>query len=258
MINLKKSAFIQRISLFCLLSLTLFSAPLKIGVSSDFNVELVKSIMKQDKTLDIELIKYENEKFLNRDLLEKKIDINIFQTLDYLNSYNDLNESTIESIGETYIEPMGIYSDKRSSIKSMVAGDVIAIPNDPSNKKRSLIFLEKMGLIELDHKKQITIDGILSNPFQIEIASVETSILPRFLEVADYVILNAGMAFDIGYIPKIDSLFLEDFNKKYINIVAVREKMLKNKKVVRFSKLIKSKETKIFILEKYGNNVSFF
>ena len=258
MINLKKSAFIQRISLFCLLSLSLFSAPLKIGVSSDFNAELVNFIMEQDKTLDIELVRYENNKNLNRDLLDEKIDVNIFQTLDYLNSYNDLNNSSIESIGETYTELIGIYSDKHSTIKSMVAGDIIAVPNDPSNKKRSLIFLEKMGLIKLDHGEKITIDGILSNPFKIEIVGVDTSILPRFLEVADYVILNGGMAFSVGYTPKIDSLFLEDFNKKYINIIASREKMLENKKIVRFSKLVQSKETKLFILEKYGNNVRFF
>lgn len=258
MIDLKKSAFIQRISLFFLLSLSLFSAPLKIGVSSDFNAELVKFIMEQDKTLDMELIRYENNKDLNKDLLDEKIDVNIFQTLDYLNSYNGLNDSSIESIGETYTEPMGIYSNKHGSIKSMVAGDIIAVPNDPSNKKRSLIFLEKMGLIKLDHGKKITIDGIASNPFKIEIVGVDTSILPRFLEVADYVILNGGMAFSVGYTPKIDSLFLENFNKKYINIIAAREKMLKNKKIVRFSKLIQSKETKLFILEKYGNNVSFF
>ncbi|WP_028857416.1 MetQ/NlpA family ABC transporter substrate-binding protein [Psychrilyobacter atlanticus] len=258
MINLKKSVFIQRISLFFLLSLSLFSAPLKIGVSSDFNAELVNFIMEQDKTLDIELVRYEKNKNLNRELLDEKIDVNIFQTLDYLNSYNDLNDSSLESIGETYTEPIGIYSDKHSTIKSMVAGDIIAVPNDPSNKKRSLIFLEKMGLIKLDHRKQITIDRILSNPFKIEIVGVDASILPRFLEVADYVILNGGMAFSVGYTPEIDSLFLEDFNKKYINIIASREEMLENKKVVRFSKLIQSKETKLFILEKYGNNVSFF
>lgn len=258
MITLKKSAFIQRISLFCLLSLSLFSAPLKIGVDSDFNVELVNFIMEQDKTLDIELVRYENNKNLNRDLLDEKIDLNIFQTLDYLNSYNDLNDSSIESVGETYTEPIGIYSDKHGTIKSMVAGDIIAVPNDPSNKKRSLIFLEKMGLIKLDHGKQITIDGILSNPFKIEIVGVDPFMLPRFLEVADYVILSGGAAFSAGYTPKRDSLFLENFSKKYINIIAAREKMVKNKKIVRFSKLAQSNETKVFILEKYGNNVRFF
>ncbi len=45
----------QRISLFFLLSVSLLSAPLKIGVSSDFNAQLVNFIMEQDKTLDIEL-----------------------------------------------------------------------------------------------------------------------------------------------------------------------------------------------------------
>jgi len=257
-INLEKSAFIKKISLFFLLSLTLFSAPLKVGVGSDFNFELVKFIMEQDKTLDIELVRYENDKNLNRDLLNEKIDVNIFQTLDYLNSYNDLNGSSIRSIGETYAEPMGLYSEKHNSIKSMPVGAVIAVPKDPSNKKRALIFLEKMGLIKLDHGKKITIEGIFSNPFKIEIVGVETSILPRFLEVADYVILSGGTAFSLGYTPQTDSLFLESFNKKYINIIATREKMIKNKKIIQFSELAKSKETKLFILEKYGNNISFF
>ncbi|HAS79332.1 MAG TPA: hypothetical protein DCR90_00300 [Fusobacteriaceae bacterium] len=66
------------------------------------------------------------------------------------------------------------------------------------------------------------------------------------------------MAFDLGYIPRIDSLFLEDANKKYINIIATRKKLLKKKKIIRFSELIKSEETKIFILEKYGNNIILF
>jgi D-methionine transport system substrate-binding protein len=214
--------------------------------------------MEQDRALDIELVRYENDKNLNRDLLNKKIDVNIFQTLDYLNVCNKLNDSSIISIGETYVESMGIYSKKHNSIKSMVAGAVIAIPEDPSNEKRALIFLEKMGLIKLNHEKKITIKEILSNPFKIEIIRMETSILPRFLEFADYVILNGGTAFSVGYTPEIDSLFLESFDKKYINIIAARGKMLKNKKIVRFSKLVQSKETKLFILEKYGNNVSFF
>ena len=258
MISLKKSAFIKKVSIFFLVSLSLFSAPLKVGVSSNFNIKLVNFIIEQDKTLDIELVKYEKNENLNRDLLDKKIDVNIFQTLDYLNLYNDLNDSSIRSIGKTYVEPIGIYSNKHNSIKDMVARDIIAIPNDPSNKKKSLIFLEKIGLIELDYGKKITIDNIFLNTFKIEIVGVNTSMLPRFLEVADYVVLNTGMAFDLGYVPKIDSLFLEDFNKKYVNVVATRKKMLKNKKIVRFSKLVQSKETKLFILKKYGDNISLF
>ncbi len=258
MINLKRLIFIQRISIFFLFSFSIFSAPLKIGVASDFNEKLVRFIMKQDETLDIEIVKYKNMDNLNRDLLDKKIDINIFQTLDYLNEYNNLNNSSIISIGKTYLESIGIYSKKHSSIKNIVKGNIIAIPNDLSNEKRSLIFLEKVGLIKLDHKKEITIDNIISRLFNIKIIGIEPRMLPRVLKMADYVILNNTLAFDLGYIPRIDSLFLEDANKKYINIIATRKKLLKKKKIIRFSELIKSEETKIFILEKYGNNIILF
>lgn len=258
MINLKMLVFIKKISIFFLFSFSLFSAPLRIGVNSDFNMKLVNFILKQDETLDIELVKYEKNGDLNRDLLDKKIDINIFQTLDYLNVYNDLNDSSIISIGETYVEPLGIYSNKYTSIKSIRTGDVIAIPNDPSSKKRSLIFLEKIGLIKLDYKKEIIIDNIFFNPFKIKIVSVDTFILSRLLKVADYVVLSSDIAFSSGYTPIRDSLFLEDFNKKYVNIIATRKKNIKNKKIIKFSKLIQSKATKLFIMEKYGNNIKFF
>ena len=258
MINLKRLIFIQRISIFFLFSFSIFSAPLKIGVASDFNEKLVRFIMKQDETLDIEIVKYKNMDNLNRDLLDKKIDINIFQTLDYLNEYNNLNNSSIISIGKTYLESIGIYSKKHSSIKNIVKGNIIAIPNDLSNEKRSLIFLEKVGLIKLDHKKEITIDNIVSRLFNIKIIGIEPRMLPRVLKMADYVILNNTLAFDLGYIPRIDSLFLEDANKKYINIIATRKKLLKKKKIIRFSELVQSEEIKIFILEKYGNNIILF
>jgi len=257
-INLKRLISIQRISIFFLFSFSIFSAPLKIGVASDFNEKLVRFIMKQDETLDIEIVKYKNKDNLNRDLLDKKIDINIFQTLDYLNEYNNLNNSSIISIGKTYLESIGIYSKKHNSIKNIVKGNIIAIPNDLSNEKRSLIFLEKVGLIKLDHKKEITIDNIVSRLFNIKIIGIEPRMLPRVLKMADYVILNNTLAFDLGCIPRIDSLFLEDANKKYINIIATRKKLLKKKKIIRFSELIKSEETKIFILEKYGNNIILF
>ena len=115
-----------------------------------------------------------------------------------------------------------------------------------------------MGLIKLDYNKKITIDEIISNPFEIKIIGVDnTPTLTKVLNIADYVIFSSDIAFNIGYTPKTDSLFLENFNKKYINIIATREKMLKNKKIIQFSKLIQSKKTQLFILKKYGNNISF-
>lgn len=257
MISLKKSVFMRQISLFFLINLTLFAAPLKVGVSSNFNVQLVNFIIKQDKTLDIELIKYQSDKNLNKDLLDKKIDVNIFQTLDNLNLYNNLNETNITSISESYIEPMGLYSKKYETIKNIKNKAIIAIPKGPSNKSRSLKILETLGLIKLDHTKQGITNKIISNPFKIEVVEIDNFLLPRFLEIADYVILSCEIALNVGYSPQIDSLFLEGFNKKYVNIIATRENMLKNKKIIRFSELIKSQETKLFILEKYGKNIKF-
>ena len=238
MINLKKLTIIQKISLFLFLNISIFSAPLKVGINSYLNPELVKFIT-DDEALDIQLIHYENNRKLNRDLLNKKIDVNIFQTLDQLNRYNKLNDNSIISIGETYIEPLGLYSKKNNSIKNIMNRAIITIPKDPSNRRRSLILLEKIGLIKLiDHSENITLKDIVSNPFNIDLIEVEEHMLSRFLEVSDYVIFSSDIAYDIGYNPQADSLFLETSNRKYINVVATRENMIKNKQIIEFSKKI--------------------
>ena len=237
MINLKRLITIQKLSLFFLLNLSILSAPLKVGVNSNLNLKLVQTII-DDNILDIKLIRYENSKKLNRDLLDKKIDVNIFQTLDQLNRYNDLNNDSIISIGETYIEPMGLYSKKNNSIKNITNGAIITVPKDPFNQRRSLILLEKIGLIELpDHNENFTLNDITSNPFNIDLVGVEKHMLSRFLEVSDYIILSSDIAYDVGYIPKIDSLFLG--NSSDIYVVATRENMIKNKQIINFSKEIK-------------------
>ncbi|MCK5779414.1 MAG: hypothetical protein KAH04_00215 [Psychrilyobacter sp.] len=252
------SLVILKISLFLIFSISIYSSPLRIGVTSNFNSETVKFINNLDTTLEIEIIYYNNYEIMNSDLLDKKIDITMFQTLDFLEEYNKKNKTNLLPLVEMYVESMGIYSLKHNSIKGVSHGSTIIIPEDTSNQKRALEFLETMGLIKLNPiRTKTAIRNIISNPFNLEIVAVASNLMTRYLEVADYVVLNGEIATNEGYNPEKDSLALENFYKKYINVLVTREKFIEDREVVKFSELLKSKETKLFILMKYGNNISF-
>jgi len=258
MISLKKISFILNISLFLLFTNILLASTIKVGVVSEFDNDLVELVKDQNQDLKIEIIKYKNIKNSNDALVNKKIDINLFQTLDYLTTYNSENDSSLKVVAKEYVEPIGIYSKHYNSIKSIEVGALVVIPRDPSNNSRSLKFLSEIGLLEFPpNKDTVTKNDIVENYFDIEIVEAESSKLPRYLEFADYVVLSGEAAFNTGYIPKYDSLFLETVNPKYTSVVATRKEDVENTNIVKFVKKIKSKETELFILKNYEDNIYF-
>ena len=255
MIKSKKMKLIIKINLFFLIGTFLFAAPLKIGVVSDFDYKVAEFI-KSKSEVDIEIVKFETIDDSNDNLVKRKIDLNLFQTLDHLKNYNSKNKGSLKKVAELYIYPIGIYSKNHSSIKDIEEGAIIAIPKDKIEASRSLKLLNEVGLIELSSGKTIfKKEDIVKNKFNIKIVEVSSTILPRFLEIADFVVLSGEEAFNLGYSPESDSVFLENVNYNNINVVAVREKSLKRRDIIRVIKDINSKETKLFILEIYGDNI---
>ena len=57
--------------------------------------------------------------------------------------------SFFEAIGDTFIIPLNLYSDKVSSVDELKDGDTVAIPDDLTNGGRALKVLESASLITL-------------------------------------------------------------------------------------------------------------
>ena len=86
---------------------------------------------------------------MNTAVANKEIDVNAFQSYAYLVAFNAGNKSKIAPLATTYLEPMGIYSDKIKKIEDFTNGETIAVPNDPANEARALLLLQTAGLIKL-------------------------------------------------------------------------------------------------------------
>jgi len=189
---------------------------------------------------------------------EKHLDGNFFLHQPYLNEFkkNHKNDSQVP-IAKVHVEPFAAYSSKFKKVADLPNGATVAIPNDPSNSGRALLLLAKQGLLKLKDPNNIsaTRKDILENPKNLKFKELEAATLPRVLSQVDLALINTNYAIEAKLNPVKDSLFIEDANSPYANLLVARED---NKNSSAFKKLtaaLNSPEVKKFIEEKYKGAV---
>jgi D-methionine transport system substrate-binding protein len=187
---------------------------------------------------------------LNPALAAGDINLNSFQHVPYLKAYLEDNASDLVSIGTTYVAPMGIYSKTIKSLEELKEGDIVAIPNDPSNGGRALFLLQKAGKISLDPKAGILLTpyDIKDNPLKLKIVEVDAAQAPKALDDAVAVAINNNYATPVGLNPLKDAIFLEDADSPYVNIIVARGSEKDNVNYQKFVKAYQSQPVADLIL----------
>lgn len=194
------------------------------GPESDL-VKVAQAIAKEKYDLNLKVIEFEDYNTPNTALAEGSIDANMFQHQQYLDFVIAHKKLAIQSIGKTFIYPMGGYSKKYTTIGQLPEKAIIALPNDPSNSERALKLLADSGLISLsapDANQVISLKNITANPKQFVFKELDAAQLPRALEDVDLAIINTNYAMPAGLKPKRDAIIIESSKSPYANIVAVR------------------------------------
>ena len=152
---------------------------------------------------------------------------------------------------------MGIYSKKIKSLNELKDGASIALPNDPTNGGRSLLLLEKAGLLKLKDGVGVkaTVQDITENPKHLQFKEVEAAQVPRTLDDVDAAVINTNFAMQVNLVPTKDALLMEDSTSPYVNIVAVRAGDESRPEIQALMKALKSDEVKQFINDKYKGAV---
>lgn len=166
---------------------------------------------------DVDLSAQQHYAFLNGEIKEKGYDFTV--------------------IGEAYISPLNIYSNKIKKVSELKKGDKVLIPNDVTNGGRALIVLQEAGVIKVDPNKNDPAKGvypaqedITSNPKNIEIVPTDRNMIMSSLDDAAAGIANANAVVDYGKSPEKDSIFkidpdpTKDVNKPWINVIVARTK----------------------------------
>ncbi|ANE45181.1 hypothetical protein SY83_01235 [Paenibacillus swuensis] len=178
------------------------------------------------KGYKLESVEFTNALQPNTALSDGTIDANIFQHTAFLESYKE-QQGVDDLTGLVKIPsaPAGVYSDKFKSLDELKDGAHIGLPNDPSNMARSLILLEKAGILKLKGEADpltASEKDIAENPKNVKIVPLDAPQLPRALGDVDYAVIPGNTIISASKSLS-DSLLLEEPAEDLQIIVAVKE-----------------------------------
>jgi D-methionine transport system substrate-binding protein len=192
----------------------------------------------------------------NTQVAEKRIDVNYFQTLPYLNEFNREKGTNLVTITGVHVEPIGAYSSKWKSIAQVPNGATVAIPNDASTEARALILLARNGVIGLKNASDLsTLKDITSNPKNLKFKELEAPALPRILGQVDLAVINTNYALDAKLNPSKDALIAEDKTSPYVNYLVGRPDNKDDPRVKKLAAALTSPDVKAFLATKYNGAV---
>lgn len=188
---------------------------------------------------ELEVVEFDDYVLPNKALDKGDLDANFFQHTPYLLDFNEANGTDLSVLLKVHYEPIGIYGGLKTDITSVEAGDVVLVPDDPTNLGRALILLEQLNWIELEKDTTITSEKqIVENKVGVEIKLVAAENVAKQLDSADYGVINSNYALTAGVTDKgIKSEFVDaEVIANSVNVVAVRtgeEETEKSKAIVK-------------------------
>ncbi len=202
---------------------------IKVGVMSGAEegiAEVAQQVAKDKYNLDVELIPFTDYVIPNEALYNGDLDVNAFQHKPYLDAQKKARGyKGLVVVGNTFVFPIGAYSNTVKSIKDLPKGATIVVPNDPTNLGRALVLLQKHGLIKLADPNSITQTDldIVENPKDFNIKPVDAAMTALTLnDGVALAVINGNYAVEHGLEPK-EALIIEDKDSPYVNLIVARE-----------------------------------
>ena len=208
--------------------------------------EVAQKVAKDKYGLDVELVTFNDYVLPNEALSKGDIDANAFQHKPYLDQQLKDRGYKLVAVGNTFVYPIAGYSKKIKSLDELQDGSQVAVPNDPTNLGRSLLLLQKVGLIKLKDGVGLlpTVLDVVENPKNLKIVELEAPQLPRSLDDAQIAlaVINTTYASQIGLTPAKDGIFVEDKESPYVNLIVTREDNTDAENVKKFGQAYQSDE----------------
>lgn len=195
---------------------------------------------------------------LNNATVEKQVDVNAFQSLGYLASFNKDSAEDLVPIATTYMEPMGIFSDKYQSMDEIKTGALVALADNPANTARGLRLLEASGLVTVADDFDAgtgTPSDIVENPKNLVFKLIDDTTGPRILQDVDLALISNTVAFEGGLNVLKDAMFKEEIDKNTkpsINVLVTTEDRKDDPVLQKLGELYHTPEVKEYIKEHFG------
>ena len=229
-----------------------------VGSDADIWRYIAESEQAKKAGLKIEVQEINGGVPLNESVADGTVDANAFQSIGYLQGFNEANSNKLVPVGTTYIEPMGLYSKKVKSLNDLPNGAKVALPDNPYNTTRALRLLESAGLIKLssDFKDGTgTPSDIVENKKNLEFLLIDDTTSVRVLDDTDLIAIGNTIALEGGLNVLKDSLFYEKADASTItsiNVIAVKAENTDKEEYKKLVDLYHDPEIQKYISEQFA------
>lgn len=228
-----------------------------VGSDADIWNFIAKSEAAKEAGLTIEVKNITEGPITNTATVDGGVDANAFQSIGYLESFNEASDEKLVPVATTYVEPLGIYSEKFKTVDEIPNGATVALADNPSNTTRGLRLLETAGLIKLkdDFDDGIgTPSDVVENPKDLQFILIDDLTGPRVLPDVDAVLISNTIALEGGLNVLKDSIFHEEADtalRATINVIVVKEGRENEEDLKKLGDLYHSEEAQKFIEETF-------
>lgn len=233
-------------------------APLRIGSTVGPYAQIMDYVagLAAKQGLEIKVIEFNDYTLPNEAMRNGDLDASMFQTRPYLDNAVKNRGYDIVPLAPTIIVPMGIYSHKIKALSELKEGDVVAIPNDPSNGARGLLLMQQAGLITLKDGVTTTasLSDVVANPKHLKIRELDAAQIPRSLDDMAAAAVNMSYALPAGLDPK-TAMILEGTDTPFSLIWTTSSKKKDDPRIKKLIAIYRSPEVKDFILGKFNGSV---
>ncbi|MBW9111329.1 MetQ/NlpA family ABC transporter substrate-binding protein [Microbacterium ureisolvens] len=194
-----------------------------------------------DEGIEVELVNFSEYTQPNPALSAGELDLNQFQHIIYLATYNVQSDDDLQPIGATAIYPLGLYSSQYESTDDIPEGSTVAVPNDESNQARGLLVLQSAGLIELKDGGSVfsTVADVLPES-KVKVEALDAAFTATSLPDVAAAIVNNDFLADANLTAE-DAIATDDPSDPsafpYINIFAAKAEDADNPTYLKLVKI---------------------
>ncbi|WP_090766225.1 MetQ/NlpA family ABC transporter substrate-binding protein [Bacillus sp. OK048] len=221
---------------------------------------IAQSQEAKDAKLTIEVKEINGGVVMNNATKEGEVDVNAFQSWGYLVSYNKDSNANLVAVSTTYLEPMGIYSQKIKNINDVPDGALVALADNPANTSRGLKVLQASGLIKLKdgfNEGTGSVNDIAENPKNLKFKLIDDTTGPRVIQDVDLVLIGNTIAMEGGLNVLKDSLFHEEVSvdtKNSINVLVTTADKKDDPGILKLGELYHNDDTQKYIEKEFGGS----
>lgn len=127
---------------------------------------------------------------------ENAVDVVVSQHAGFMKVFNMQRGTDLVAIQKIPTVPAGLFSHRHDALTDVTEKMTILIPQDASNAARAYGLLAKVGWITLKpdiNLMQASKNDIADNPYQLNIKEVDSSLIPRILDDADFAVIPGSI-----------------------------------------------------------------